>query len=387
MRDIRTVMGEERRDDRQPHERLKECGDLYATVAAWLELPELDEPQRPKVLDYVLLQAIKHEARAKRDVRSAGELLGFTQYSEDDIDKILAREPATEDFPLKNRERRTAWKPVRLLLAGTHQDPPIKIRQARDKQDHWTEAAAEALYHYLQYVRATPAAAKKLYSELGLVLPTAKWRRLTIRVAKSVAAAAIAIGFIIVLLDWAGMVRIGSPSSSKGPETKAEDIRALEQRYDGKDPRGYGKYPRSKEVERDSVCADKARPSEDLKENKPPVMGPDGKDVAVIELRRSTVPECETIIWARVLWNERNETATYKIPDGWTLHVIAHRPSTKTSFDFPEPEDGPNGRHDSPILYALSPMMTTASGCAYVEVYFTNSDRRTVSASTSCVKI
>lgn len=396
-RAIDQVMGTEKRDERQPYERLKES-PLFDMVAAWLKLEEVDEPLRPKLLQHILREAIEKEAEDNRDARSAGELLGFTRYSQAEIDEILSKEHSRE-IPKNSRDRRALLKPVRLLLAGTHQNPPIRMRTARDKQSKWAGVAAEALYHYLLRLRSNPDEVELLKKKILLIQEAeagmdeqatparrggSKRHRLArVTAAIGIIAALIASGFLIKHFTN----READPTTSNTPKISAEEARALELRYDGKDPRGYGKYPRSKEIELDSVCADQARPSEGLKENKPLVIGPDGKPVAVIELRRSTVPECRTIIWARVRWDEKDELATYKLPEGWMLHVIAHRPSTKTSFDFPEPEDTPSGRHDSPILYALSPMITTASGCAYVEVYFTNADRRTVSASTSCVKI
>lgn len=398
-RAIDQIMGTEKRDERQPYERLKESITLFDTVAAWLNLEEVDEPLRPKLLQHILREAIEKEAEDNRDARSASELLGFTRYSPAEIDEILSKEHSRE-IPKNSRDRRALLKPVRLLLAGTHQVPPIRMRTARDKQSKWAGIAADALYHYLQHLRSNPDEAELLKAKILLIKEaeadvneqadrvaagrSKRRSRFTLAITTLGVVAAIAVSATLINSFTRGE---GDPTGSNTPKISAEEARALELRYDGKDPRGYGKYPRSKEIELDSVCADKARPSEGLKENKPLVIGPDGKPAGVIELRRSTVPECRTIIWARVLWDEKDELATYKIPEGWILHVVAHRPSTKTNFDFPEPEDTPTGRHDSPILYALSPMITTASGCAYVEVHFTSGNRRTVSASTSCVKI
>lgn len=398
-RAIDKVMGTEKRDERQPHERLKENSTLFETIAAWLDLQEVDEPLRPKLLQHILREAIEKEAEDNRDARSASELLGFTHYTPDEIDAILAKEHSRE-IPKNSSDRRALLKPVRLLLAGTHQDPPIRMRTARTKQAKWADSAAAALYHYLLYLRSNPHEAALLKAKILLIQEAetggdeqaeaaisggAKKRRLMVATTVIVIATAlVASGFLIKHYTN----RETSSSSDTQQPLTPDEIKALEQRYDGEDPRGYGKYPRGQVANttgKDSVCADKARMSEDLKENKPPLIGPDGKQVAVIELRRSTVAECRSVIWARVLWNGSPE-ATFTLPRDWTLHVVAHRPSTKTSFDFPEPEYE-RKNYDSPIPYALSPMMTTASGCAYVEAYFTNTDRRTVSASTSCVKI
>ncbi|KDN23136.1 hypothetical protein DV20_05310 [Amycolatopsis rifamycinica] len=108
-------------------------------------------------------------------------------------------------------------------------------------------------------------------------------------------------------------------------------------------------------------------------------MGPEGKQVGVLHLRRS--PSCSTI-WARVVWNDDLE-ATYKVPDGWTLHVVVHRPSTHTVVDATEPEAGkpPNA---TPIPYGLSRMLTSQPGCIFAEAYFTKDALRTYTATTSC---
>lgn len=70
----------------------------------------------------------------------------------------------------------------------------------------------------------------------------------------------------------------------------------------------------------------------------------------------------------------------YQIPPGWTLHVVMHRPETKSRIDEPEPASA------SQIPYGLSRMITSARGCVYAEAYFTKGDIATASAKTSCVQ-
>lgn len=155
-------------------------------------------------------------------------------------------------------------------------------------------------------------------------------------------------------------------SSSPSSPSSASSAVALERRYDGKDPRGLEGG--------DSRCADPPT-SQPVSSVHPSVIGPDGKDAGSIELRTSAI--CP-VIWARVLWND-DLTTTYRIPDGWTLHIVAQRPKTKTR------RDSPVQASLTPIEYGLSSMLATVRGCVFVEVYFANGDRRTPAARTPCV--
>jgi len=147
----------------------------------------------------------------------------------------------------------------------------------------------------------------------------------------------------------------------------------LEQRYDGKLPGG-------QDGGTESRCADGNLPPSLIvdRATTPPVMGPEGDQVGNVQLRKSQV--CPTIVWARVLW-QGDERGKYQIPPGWTLHVVMHRPDTKSKFDEPEASSA------SEIPYALSGMIASARGCVYAEAYFTKGDTRTASVPTSCIQV
>jgi hypothetical protein len=187
-----------------------------------------------------------------------------------------------------------------------------------------------------------------------------KWRHIA---AGLVVVASLAVG-VVLLFSKNGDSR--SPSNESSTASGRPDAEQLEARYDGKDPRGIAGAA--------SRCADPP-PSRAVPASTPPVYGPDGQQVGSIELRTS--PVCP-VIWARVLW-ESDPNATYDIPEGWRLHIVAHRPETETVIDFVEPPS------QGPIPYGLGPMLTTIRGCVYVEAYFTNQDRKTNAVPTSCI--
>jgi hypothetical protein len=178
----------------------------------------------------------------------------------------------------------------------------------------------------------------------------------------------VATGVIVIAALVVGLVLFLTKNQEQPQNRNQPNATQLEARYDGKDPRGLSGT--------DTKCADPP-PSQAVPSSTPPVYGPDGQQVGTVELRTS--PICP-VIWARVLWNS-DPNATYQIPPGWTLHVIAHRPETNTVFDFPEPS-GPG-----PIPYGLGPMLTTLRGCVYVEAYFMNdaTQQKTHTVPTSCV--
>gem|GEM_PF-6309784 len=131
------------------------------------------------------------------------------------------------------------------------------------------------------------------------------------------------------------------------------DAKQAERQWDGKDPR-HGP----------PGCVDPP-PSDRVDVLRPEVVGPDGKVVGQIELRTYHPAECPSVIWGRVLWDGRPE-GTYSIPEGWTLHVVAHRPSTNTHAELTETS------RSTPVKYGLGPMLVTARGCVAVEAYFSN---------------
>ena len=154
--------------------------------------------------------------------------------------------------------------------------------------------------------------------------------------------------------------------NGESTDPNRSDAAQLEARYDGKDPRGLDGS--------ESRCADPP-PSQAVPASTPPVFGSDSQQVGSIELRTS--PICP-VIWARVLWNSDPNTK-YQIPAGWTLHVVAHRPETRTTVELTEPSSS------GPVPYGLGPMLTTARGCVYVEAYFTHDQQKTHAVPTSCV--
>ncbi|MGW7539427.1 hypothetical protein [Amycolatopsis sp. NPDC054798] len=185
------------------------------------------------------------------------------------------------------------------------------------------------------------------------------------------------IGGSVAAVVVVAVVFVALPNAEEKPaatvpsgSTAAAPDPALMAKYDGFDPRGIDGGPR---------CAD-APPSQPIEgASTPPVIGPEGSEVGVLHLRRS--PLCATV-WVRVIWKD-DEIALYKVPDGWTLHVVVHRPSTHTVIDATEPEPGkpPNA---GPIMMALSRMLTAQPGCVFGEAYFTKDNMRTNAATTSC---
>ncbi|WP_280377984.1 hypothetical protein [Nocardia wallacei] len=178
---------------------------------------------------------------------------------------------------------------------------------------------------------------------------------------------------LVLVIAWALLSDTDNAPSGQGvgsTEISAQDAAALEQRFDGKDPRGKSGG--------NTKCADPPD-SYVVPSSQPPVEGPEGATVGAIQLRASPSRDCPTVVWARVYWNN-DPTATYQIPQGWTLHVVSHRPDTNDNHDEQEPASA------SKIPYGLSAMMSTARGCVFVEVYFTNGDQKTAPAVTTCVK-
>lgn len=166
---------------------------------------------------------------------------------------------------------------------------------------------------------------------------------------------------------WA-VVSSNQVTSAQPTTSSLPDAAQLESRYDGKDPRGSSGA--------NSKCADPPS-SEEVASSQPSVVGPDGSVVGIIHLRTS--PICP-VIWARLLWHDDpSPQSLYAIPQGWTLHMVAHRPDTGTSTDATEQASGP-------IQYGLSYMLVTVRGCVYVEAYFSNGTQRTPSSQSSCVR-
>jgi hypothetical protein len=190
--------------------------------------------------------------------------------------------------------------------------------------------------------------------------PTVNRRRIVRAVAIVVVLCVASVAVLLVIFDH-GNTNTNNPGPANSP-----DAAQLEHRYDGKDPRGIDGT--------ESQCADPP-PSQLVTSSHPPVFGVDGRVVGSIELRTS--PICP-VIWARVIWNGGAD-ATYRIPSGWTLHMIAHRPETKTSAD------SPVASIPNPIPYGLSTMLATVRGCVYVEVYFSKGNQQTAMTETSCV--
>lgn len=191
---------------------------------------------------------------------------------------------------------------------------------------------------------------------------SSRWSRRTLGILALVAVVVVA-AMITLGTVWA--LRVADDDAP--PSVDSTTASALEQRYDGKDPRGLDGE--------ESHCADPPA-SVPIPSSEPPVMGPDGRQVGSIQLRGS--PACPTVVWARVLWNS-DPAVMYQIPAGWTLHVVTHRPDTATSVDEEETASA------TPIPYGLSSMLTTARGCVYVEAYFTQGPNTTGSVPTSCV--
>lgn len=156
------------------------------------------------------------------------------------------------------------------------------------------------------------------------------------------------------------------------PTTPPLDPLEAERRFDGKDPR-----------KEDIRCADRPAPPS-LPVYYTPIVSvavPDGEERAVIDLRKSQVPSCATVIWARVLWGGRMDRE-YRIPSGWTFHIVGRRPVTGTTAETTE-------KHEQyPIPYGLSSMLVTARGCVEFEVFFTSdSGEKTAPAKTTCEEV
>jgi hypothetical protein len=123
------------------------------------------------------------------------------------------------------------------------------------------------------------------------------------------------------LLATAGVVVALTRSNAARDPWNGMTAAELEQRYDGKLP--WGNDDKSR-------CADPP-PSQVVEgASNPPVIGPEGRLVGSVQLRKS--PICPTAVWARVLWNG-DEQPNYKFPTGWTLHSVMHRSDTNTVID------------------------------------------------------
>ncbi|MEV1116151.1 hypothetical protein AB0I91_13850 [Actinosynnema sp. NPDC049800] len=306
--------------------------------------------------------------RSPKDLNSARELLGFSRYADVEIESIIKRHKATlppaSDYTHDSKAVRLHLakleqldEPARLAAIETEKPLIMDHRSARDHQKkRWAPLVVDALHDFLydeKYRDRALAVARKLES----IVPN-RTKRSMRKLILWAAAGAVAVIFTSLIAYMASR-----PDEPTLDESRATE---LESRYDGKDPRGHSGA--------DSKCADPP-PSQEVSASKPPVVDPEGKQVGHVELRAS--PICP-VVWARVLWGG-DASATYQIPAGWTLHIVSHRPETKTRVDFPEPSN------PSPVPYGLGAMLATARGCVYVEVYFSNGDQSTASAKTSCV--
>lgn len=157
----------------------------------------------------------------------------------------------------------------------------------------------------------------------------------------------------------------GSPGHPAGPPTSPGRLspEAIEQRFDGKDPKGKDGP--------DSKCADPPS-SQPVDQTQPQVVGPDGHPVGTVELRTSGI--CP-VIWARVHWLN----SSYILPAGWSLHISMHRPS-------PLPEKVTDYTALNASDYVYGNMLTTVRGCVYAEVYFSNGNSKTQATKTACRK-
>ncbi|SMD14529.1 hypothetical protein [Kibdelosporangium aridum] len=356
-----------------------------ATVATGAKRGDLVEGFLRTAIAVGIEVADKNEQR--KNLNSARELLGFSRYSEAQIHEIVQRHRPI--LPNPEAGNTPDSKGVRLHLAKLEQlddaqredailqaNPPIMRHEAARlaQKEVWIPLIVDALYDLLHNYRdraLTLAQDLKLVptNASNSVLAAADPPDVPVTTTKEgprrrIRSIRDAVGVVIVV--GATIATISFMSNPDTPGSNQPAAAELEARYDGKDPRGFDGA--------NSRCAEPP-PSQLVQASSPLVMGPEGRPVGNIQLRTS--PICP-VIWGRVLWNG-NETDLYQIPAGWTLHVVGHRPDTKSRFDFPEPSS------PTPIQYGLGPMVVTLRGCVYVEAYFSNGDQQTSPSKTSCV--
>ncbi|MFD6073749.1 hypothetical protein, partial [Amycolatopsis lurida] len=266
---------------------------------------------------------------------------------DDRLRRLIASSPGkTAAIPRSERQARRFMQEGTKLLAGAvwrfaHPKPAEQLSPAEIVVSALRDVTSDTLDDTAPPAAAEPAALSR--------------RRRGWRLGASLAAA-------VAILAVASYFAFFAETEPTAP---TPDL-ALMAHYDGKDPRG---------IPPGNVKCAAPPPSEPVHgAPMPGVFGPEGIEVGVVQLRRS--PICP-VIWARVLWNGQ-EDYPYKIPDGWTLHVIIHRPATLTKDDATEPS------RPTPIPHALSMMLTTQPGCVYVEVYFEKGGVKTTPAYTSC---
>lgn len=134
----------------------------------------------------------------------------------------------------------------------------------------------------------------------------------------------------------------------------------IEQRYDDKDPAG--------KDDPSFKCSDPEHPSQPITQLEPSLVGPDGRKVGRVQLRTS--PICP-VIWARVYWIK----GKYRLPSGWSLHIVMHRPTPAKISRFIAYDTSD---------YVYGNMLATVRGCVYAEVFFAKGSHRTTSARTQC---
>ncbi|MDQ1039922.1 hypothetical protein QFZ75_006338 [Streptomyces sp. V3I8] len=390
---------------------LEECNALVRVIASRLGDYENIRPDgrnflMQRILDNVIqehrLSAFEQHEAVKRKVTitvtsfqiaAAGELLGLT---DDRLFPIvmkfrcaqlsttwsaLQNNPDNQGVMATKRLRASIWLGAASAKTGErHQPLALRALESAIKshvvthRDELVASSADYLEPAVSLEKEGDS--KSLTSDRELV-PTPVPSRLPSRKSLWLTSIGVAVCMAVVAglifafgdgsegADDEDSLRSGSPSNPSS-SSSASSAEALERRYDGKDPRGLEGS--------NSKCADPPT-SQPVSSAHPSVIGPDGKDAGSIELRTSAI--CP-VIWARVLWNDDLAT-TYRIPEGWTLHIVAQRPKTKTR------RDSPVQASITPIEYGLSSMLTTLRGCVFVEVYFANGDRRTPAARTPCV--
>ena len=185
------------------------------------------------------------------------------------------------------------------------------------------------------------------------------------RTAGKYAIAAAVVGAIVAAVATEGFGLISANRASISPTSAASgsatSAAAIDQRYDGKDPAGKD-GPQSK-------CADPPA-SQPLTQVHPSVLGPDGRVVGYVDLRTSSI--CP-VVWARVYWLK----GSYRMPPGWSLHILVHRPADHKTIEYIA--------YDA-STYVYGNMLATVSGCVYAEVYFAQGKHRTQPAVTQCMR-
>lgn len=369
------------REDVWPLEWLaSDCPVLVQRVAECFQQYGVVDPGDQKLLTKLLRQIADFpETQRAQYVHAAGDLLGLSRLSDQEIEREVQKYKSSHNTNKPKKVKRHG-RGVRMILAARYEG--VTINSVKLKEKRWLSKYVNELCSYLgnddnklvQFLRdndistdspntdVQPSTIEKPPAPTQIEasakpIPPRRWptikprRRQLIGAIVTVVVVAVGAVFAVILTSHAG----GANSNQLSPTQ-------LEARYDGQLANHVG-------------CADPP-PSQPVSSSHPPVIGPNGEVVGGIELRTS--PVCP-VIWARVLWNN-DSAATYLIPAGWTLHVIAHRPQTSISVDATEPS------HPTPIPYALSYMLATVPGCVYVEVYFSNGAQETTPASTSCVK-